>query len=420
MARRGLLAELLHQSQVAAREQERGQRAAVREHNAAVRRAEQAKRAAEKARVQLDRATAAERNRLEKEAREAHIADMEAETEERNCKLIEVYAEIDSLLTTTLAVDDYVDLEKLRVVAQHPPFARCDLEVPIPEPGPIPVPPQPVFVAPDPLKGLAWLFGRGRHAEAVAKAREAYERSHAQWRAEIEQIPKLRQVALEAHARAESERVAALRAARARYAEECAIREAEAAERNKQLDKLIANLGYGTLEAVQEYISIVLWKSVYPDHFPVTHEFEFEPSSAELKLRILVPGPDRIPTLKAYKYTKSADEISVTSLSQKACRERYASAVHQVALRSLHEVFESDRRGLISTISLEVGTKTVDPATGQETYLPFVVVSAERESFLKFNLSAVIPALTLERLGAAVSKNPYGLVAAETSGVRRV
>lgn len=420
MARRGLLAELFHQSQIAAREQERAQRAAVREHNAAVRRAEQAKRAAEKARVQLDRATVAERNRLEKEAREAHIADMEAETEERNCKLVEIYAEIDSLLATTLAVDDYVDLEKLRVVAQHPPFDRSDLQVPIPEPGPIPVPRQPVFVAPDPPKGLAWLFGRGRHAEAVAKERESYERSHAQWRAEIEQIPKLRQAVLDAHSRAELERVATLRAARARYAEECATREAEAAERNRQLDKLIANLGYGTPDAVQEYISIVLWKSVYPDHFPVTHEFEFEPSSAELKLRILVPGPDRIPTVKAYTYTKSTDEISATSLSQKACRDRYASTVHQVALRSLHEVFESDRRGLISTISLEVGTKTVDPATGQETYLPFVVVSAERESFLTFNLSAVIPALTLERLGAAVSKNPFGLVAAETSGVRRV
>jgi restriction system protein len=211
-----------------------------------------------------------------------------------------------------------------------------------------------------------------------------------------------------------------LGAARARYAEERAARESEVAERNKQLDELIANLGYGTPEAVQEYISIVLGKSVYPNHFAVTHEFEFEPSSAELKLRVLVPGPDKIPTVKAYKYIKSTDEISATSLSQKISRDRYASAVHQVALRSIHEVFESDRRGLISTISLEVGTKTVDPAIGQETYLPFVVVSAERESFLKFNLSAVIPALTLERLGAAVSKNPYGLVAAETSGVRRV
>jgi restriction system protein len=82
-------------------------------------------------------------------------------------------------------------------------------------------------------------------------------------------------------------------------------------------------------------------------------------------------------------------------------------------------VFESDRRGLIKTISLEVGTNTIDPATGQPTYVPFVIAAAERESFRAFDLSAVVPALTLGRLGAAVSKNPYTLVIAERSGVRR-
>lgn len=50
------------------------------------------------------------------------------------------------------------------------------------------------------------------------------------------------------------------------------------------VDKLIADLGYGTTEAVQEYVAIVLANSVYPDHFPVTHDFSFEPASAELQL----------------------------------------------------------------------------------------------------------------------------------------
>jgi restriction system protein len=240
-----------------------------------------------------------------------------------------------------------------------------------------------------------------------------------EWQSKLEELQARRHAALEAHTHAEARRVAALKAERARYARECAVREAEATERNKQLDELIVNLGYGTLEAVQEYVAIVLSNSVYPEHFAVTHEFEFEPSSAELRLRTLVPGPEKIPEVKAYKYTKSTDEITTMPLSQKLCRDRYASAVHQVALRSIHEVFESDRRGLIKTISLTVGTDTIDPATGRQTHVPFVVVGAERESFIEFNLSAVIPALTLDRLGAAVSKNPYGLVAAETSGVRR-
>jgi restriction system protein len=344
---------------------------------------------------------------------------MEAEAEGKNLQLEEINADLESLLATTLEVDDYVNLELFRVVAEHPPFGGSKLESAIRPPDPIPAPPEPTFVPPKPPQGLiASLFGKKKHAAATEEAREAHERALGKWRTTVEELPARCKAAAKAHAHAEGQRLAALETARAQYAKECAAREADAADRNRKVDDLIANLGYGTPEAVQEYVSIVLSNSAYPEHFTVTHEFEFDPASAELKLRVLVPGPDTIPETKAYRYTKSTDEITSTSMSQKACRDRFASVVHQVALRSIHEVFESDRRGLIKTISLEVGSNTIDPATGLPTYVP-LVAGAERQLFLTFDLSAVVPTLTLERLGAAVSKNPYGLVAAETSGVRR-
>ena len=163
---------------------------------------------------------------------------------------------------------------------------------------------------------------------------------------------------------------------------------------------------------------MVLSNSVYPPAFPVSHRFSFDVSNAELQLRVLVPGPSAIPRIKRYKHMKSSDEISETSLSQKACRDRYADAVNAVAIRSLHEVFEADRRALIKTISLEVGTEATDPATGREVYIPFVATGAERESFLEFELSSVVPKATLRHLGATVSKNPYDLLAIDPSGVR--
>ena len=76
----------------------------------------------------------------------------------------------------------------------------------------------------------------------------------------------------------------------------------------------------------------------------VEHSCEFEPSTAELRMRVLVPRPSTVPTVKAFKYTKSTDQITSTNLSQKIMRDRYAGAVHQVAIRSLHEIFEADRR----------------------------------------------------------------------------
>jgi restriction system protein len=380
---------------------------------------EQARNAAERTQKQLDKAAEAERRRLEKEAKEAHAEAMQADVDQRNGELAEIYEEIDSLLASTLSRDDYVDLNTLRVVATHPPFDRVDLEAPISEVAPIADPEQPVLTHPQPPRGFAKLFGKRKHAEAVVDAERAHEHALSEWRSKCQHAEARRQTARQKHARGEAARRELLKVERARFAAECKARENEADETNRRLEELITNLGYGTADAVQEYVSIVLSNSVYPEHFRITHDFEFDPSSAELRLSVVVPGPGTIPEIKAYKYTRASDEIASVPLSQKECRERYASAVHQIALRSFHEVFESDRRALIRTISLEVGTDAIDPATGRRAYIRFVIAAAAREAFLEFDLSAVVPALTLARLGAAVSKSPHGLVAVERLGVRR-
>ncbi len=420
MARGGFFAGLQRAARIAARENERRARQSARDHVALTRRVEQTRKAESRARTQLAKSDAADRKLREREAQEAHVEARLAEVEERNQQLAELYEDIDTLLEATLSRDDHVDLNTLRVVVTHPPFDRMDLEAPTPEPAPILDPPEPVLSLPEAPGGLlSSLFGKNKHAEAVHDARLTHERALTEWEARCRRADERRQTAKHQHAEAEEKRATLLEQERARFAKECTQREADAAVRNRELDELIANLGYGTADAVQEYVSIVLSNSVYPEQFPVTHEFEFDQAAAELRLRVLVPGPSDVSDIKTHKYSKASDEITSTTLSQKECRERFASAVHQVALRSFHEVFESDRRGLIQTISIEVGANTVDPATGARIYVPFVIAAAERQAFLAFDLSAVVPALTLGHLGAAISKNPFGLVSAERAGVRR-
>lgn len=411
--RRGFFAEMQHQAKLA----EQRQRAAARQQEAAVRRAEQARKAEERAMIAAQRASEAERKRLEKEAAAAHVASRQAEVEELNSELTAIYDRVDSLLEATLDVDDYVDLEKLRRTADHPPFGRRDLETPVPTPQPIPEPAPPVFQPPAPPTGL---FGRKQKmAEAQAQAEADFARARAWWEEETRQLPGRRQEQAAQHAAAEETRKQALAAERARYEADCAEREQEVADHNADLDQFIANLGYGSVEAVQEYVGIVLANSVYPEGFVVEHEAQFDPETAELSLQVLIPEPSTIPTIKSYRYVRASDEITPVALAQKDAKDRYLGIVQQVALRSLHEVFEADRRGLIQSIALEVGTQTIDPATGKRVYVPFLAVSTSREVFSEIDLSAVVPAATLEYLGASVSKNPLGLVAANTEGVRR-
>lgn len=344
---------------------------------------------------------------------------MQAKVEELNLLIQTVYSEIDSLLAATLEVDDYVDLDTLRKTAKHPPFNKSNLERPIPVPQTPDRPAKPRESIPAPPTGLRALFGKKKHAAMVEKALADHEVAVRAWEERLAQLEAEHQAALEAHARDEQRRISSLEVERTRYAKECEAREVEVAEHNAAVDQLAADLGYGVVAAVEEYVSIVLSNSVYPDHFPVSTIFVFDPSHAELRLRVAIPPPDELPRVKAYKYVKSADEIVETSLSQKACKDRYAGAVHQVALRTLHEIFEADRRGIIQTVALEVGTETNHPATGLQTYLPFVAVASERSAFMEFDLSSVVPLATLKHLGAEVSSNPFGLVAIEANGVRK-
>jgi restriction system protein len=410
--RRGFFAELQHQSQVAARQAAQHQRAV----ETANRRAEQARNAALRAQAASQRASEADRKRLEREAAAAHIAAMQAEVDENNAALSSVHEDLDNLLKATLDVDDYVDLETLRQALNHPPFDRVDLEVPIAPPTPIPDPAEPTRKPVEAPKGL---FGKKKKLEeAQAKAEAEFVEIWQAWYREVEALPAKRAGLAADHAKAEAARESALASEQARYANECAEREKAVAEHNASLDEFIANLGYGTVDAVREYIGIVLANSVYPEHFEVEHEPTFEPATAELSLKVVVPGPDTIPTIKAHKYTRASDEITTVPLPQKEAKGRYANIVHQVALRTIHEVFEADRRNLIQAISLEVGTDATNPATGKQTYVPLVAVSASRDKFIEIGLSAVVPAATLDHLGAAVSKSPFDLTPASGAGVR--
>lgn len=419
MARRGFFAELHRISKRAAKEHARTQRDAARRHAHAVRQFELAQRASERSQAQMARADEAERKRMERQAKDAYLDSREAEVEELNAALEEVSEEIGSLLSSTLGVDDYVDLATLRQVAEHPPFSRPDLEQALARPAEVPLPPEPQLQLADEPTGILSFLRKGKHDAAVAAAKAAHEEDIKSWRTEARTVLMKRKRADAEWNEQETRRLQALQEARQRYEEECRAREREVAQSNRDLDELIDNLSYGAAEAVREYISIVLSNSVYPEQFPVRYDATFEPSTAELALHVVVPNPDTLSEVRSYKYSKGTDEIVPSPMSQKELRERYASAVHQVALRSLHEVFESDRHGLIKTIALDVSVHAADPATGKHGPISLVVAGAERHAYLALNLAAVVPAVTLEHLGAAVSKNPYALAGVRKAGVRR-
>jgi restriction system protein len=359
-----------------------------------------------------------ERDRLEKEAARLHVESQIAEAGSRNANLVQVFEEIDSILAATLGVDDHIDLESLKMTAvNHPPFMPGQDGTPTPPMPRLVYPPEPAYQEPPAPGGL---FGaKKKHAELIAQAQAEHQRVLNEWSEKNMMIYNAHVAEARRREDAERRRLERLLAAEAQYKIECQQREAEAVARNQELDKLISNLAFDVESAIQEYVGIVLSNSVYPDAFPVSYDHEFDLSDRELRLTVTVPPPSDVPAVKEYKYVKAKDEITATLLPLKARKDRYAGAVHQVAVRSLHEIFEADRGGKIHSIALTLGTEAVSPATGLSDFIPLVIVAADRETFSRFDLTNVVPRATLDHLGAAVSRSPFDLTPADTShGVR--
>lgn len=413
MARRGFLAEIQYQNRQAAKRREQQARAEQRAYDAAVREWERAQKEAERQALAQERASEKDRKAAEKAAAAAHVEARQAEVASMNAQLENIYAEIDGLLAATLDVDDFVDLAALRDTdPELPEFDPGDLGVPTPEIPDVVYEEQPA--APPPVsKGL---FGGKKRAAEAAAVQAQYDAEIAAWTERNNARYQAHVAAVEARQVAEAERLEALEAAR--QAHEAAFAE-QIENRRQNLQRLIDNLGFDVEDAVQEYVEIVLSNSVYPDVFPVDHEATFSVADRELTLTVDIPNPDEVPAVKEFKYNKARDEITETKLPVGQVRERYASAVSQVAVRTLHEIFEADRAERIRTISLTVQTDRVSPSTGLPEVVPLVVVAADRETFSQFDLARVVPSATLEALGAAMSKKPYDLVPADTSrGVR--
>jgi restriction system protein len=269
--------------------------------------------------------------------------------------------------------------------------------------------------------GLAGAFGgKKKHAEAVAKAQADFEAKRRSWhegatRKHAEHLAKL-----EAREKAEAARLVKLAKAEAAYQAECAQREMAVVSKNDELTKFINDLAFDVEYAIEDYVGIVSSNSLYPEAFAVEHDHSFDLATRELTMSVTVPEPASLPSVKEYRYVKAKDEIAESQLSAKAQKDRYTAAVHQVAVRTLHEVFEADRASKIHSIALTVGVDRVAPATGLPERVPLVLVAADRQTFTGFDLANVVPMATLDHLGAALSKSPFDLSPADTSrGVRQ-
>lgn len=193
------------------------------------------------------------------------------------------------------------------------------------------------------------------------------------------------------------------------YQRRCAKADADAAAHNAEIDRFAAAFVGGEPAVVVEYFSMVLGNSVYPDDFPQQYRLAYVPESSQVVVEYHLPTLDVVPPVREYRYVKVRDEIASAARPPKEIKERYANLVAQVTLRTVHEIFEADRSGLVDTIVFNGIVDTTDPRTGASVQPCLVTLRTTRTAFGGLNLGMVDPNSCLQHLNASVSKRPAEL-----------
>jgi len=158
-------------------------------------------------------------------------------------------------------------------------------------------------------------------------------------------------------------------------------------------------------KAIEEYCDLVLSGSQYPDYFPQNWVLEYREDSRIAVVEFDLPAPAQLPTVESYKYIKSHDEVSEKVLTQAARKKLYDSAIYQICIRTLHELFEADVINALEAVAFNGLVTNINPATGMEETKLIMSIVANKDQFIAFDLSQVDPKATFKHMKgvAAVS-----------------
>jgi restriction system protein len=147
---------------------------------------------------------------------------------------------------------------------------------------------------------------------------------------------------------------------------------------------------------IVSYFDLVLSNSDYPPNFPQTYELDYNAETGVLLVDYQLPSPENLPKLNHVKFIKSRIEYEEKYLSSADQAKLYDSAIYQTALRTMHELFESDTANVLSAVNLNGYVTAINPSLGHEETNCVISVFAKKDDFIKINLSGIVSSRTFK------------------------
>src|SRR5690606_13303152 len=122
-----------------------------------------------------------------------------------------------------------------------------------------------------------------------------------------------------------------------------------------------------------------------------------------------LPPRDSLPTLKEVRYIQSRGEFTEKHISDSQLNKLYDDVLYQIALRTIHELFEADRVDALQSIVFNGYVNHVDPATVTESNPCILSVQVAKGEFVGINLSRIEPKACFKKLKGVSSAKLYTL-----------
>jgi restriction system protein len=165
----------------------------------------------------------------------------------------------------------------------------------------------------------------------------------------------------------------------------------------------------GDPDVCVDYFDMVLSRSDYPDYFPQTFELDLNPATKTLVVDYQLPSLTLLPKVKDVKYNQSRDEFTETQISATQLNKLYDDVLYQVALRTIHEIFEADQIEAVELVVFNGYVDATDPSTGQQKTACILSVQASKQEFEAINLAKVDPRACFKSLKGVGSAKLYSL-----------
>lgn len=149
--------------------------------------------------------------------------------------------------------------------------------------------------------------------------------------------------------------------------------------------------------------------SEYPSWINTSYQLQYDAAEKLMKIQFLLPLLETVNIPKTVKFVKSTGELKETARPKKEQQEYFDSLCYQIALRTVHELYEADTAENITRILFNGVVEGIDPATGNEVSTTIMSAVFEKEKFVEVNLERVDPKACFKSFNGVSAASLAGL-----------